>query len=101
MDEMEDRARRQLHRMHELNEQMSSIRVRETSTDGSVTVEVDGNGMMCDLDLSSAITRLSPREFEEVLVSTAKRAAAQAFSQRGELITAFNEEIAESLSRNR
>lgn len=98
MDELEDRARRQLHRMRELSEQMSSIRVREASSDGAVTVEVDANGTLCDLDLTPAITRLSPQEFEEVLVSTANRAAAQAFSRRGELITAFNEELAESIS---
>ncbi|WP_245720023.1 YbaB/EbfC family nucleoid-associated protein [Nocardia uniformis] len=101
MDELEDRARRQLHRMRELGEQTSRIRVREVSSDGSVTVEVDGNGALCDLDLTSAITRLSAREFEEVLVETANRAAAQAFSQRGELITEFNEEATETQTQVR
>ncbi|WP_019926181.1 YbaB/EbfC family nucleoid-associated protein [Nocardia sp. BMG111209] len=92
MDELVARAERRLEQMRELGEATARVRARETSPDGAVTVEVDGNGALLDLSLSAAISRLTPTEFDRVVVDTARRAAAAAFARRGELITAFNRE---------
>ncbi|MBF6297646.1 YbaB/EbfC family nucleoid-associated protein [Nocardia amamiensis] len=95
MDALEARVHRQLNRMRDLADQMAAVRVRETSPDGAVTAVVDGNGALVDLELSGAITKLSPAEFERILVSTAASAARRAFAERGALVTSFNEEVAE------
>ncbi|MEU2034652.1 YbaB/EbfC family nucleoid-associated protein [Nocardia amamiensis] len=95
MDALEARVHRQLNRMRDLADQMAAVRVRETSPDGSVTAVVDGNGALVDLVLSGAIAKLSPAEFERILVSTAASAARRAFAERGALVTSFNEEVAE------
>ncbi|WP_327112646.1 YbaB/EbfC family nucleoid-associated protein [Nocardia sp. NBC_01730] len=97
MDALEARVHRQLNRMRDLGDQMAAIRVRETSPDGAVTAEVDGNGALCDLVFSDTISKLSPSEFERVLVATAGRAAHLAIVRRGDLVTAFNQEMAESM----
>ncbi|MEV5649108.1 YbaB/EbfC family nucleoid-associated protein [Nocardia sp. NPDC052254] len=94
MDELVARSERQLERMRDLGDRMAGVRVRESSPDGVVTVEVDGNGALLDLVFSPLVNRLSPKEFEQLVVSTAQSAAARAFARRGELITAFNEESA-------
>ncbi|MET8650202.1 YbaB/EbfC family nucleoid-associated protein [Nocardia aurea] len=95
MDALEARVRGQLDRIRDLGERMAAIRVRETSADAAVTAVVDGNGALCDLELSGAIARMSPAEFEQVVVNTAARAAQRAFAERGELVAAFNYEAAE------
>lgn len=97
MDELEARVHRQLNMMRDLGDRMKGIRVRETSPDGAVTAEVDGNGALCDLVFSAAISKLSPSEFESVVVATAGRAAHLAVVRRGELVQAFNTELAESM----
>ncbi|ONM50530.1 hypothetical protein B0T44_09415 [Nocardia donostiensis] len=95
MDELEARANRTLNRLRDLADQMAEVRVRETSSDGAITVVVDGNGTLQDLTLSTAIAKLTPAEFERVLVGTAGRAAQRAFAERGDLVNAFNEELRE------
>ncbi|WP_308188594.1 YbaB/EbfC family nucleoid-associated protein [Nocardia spumae] len=92
MDELVARTERQLERMRDLGDRMAEVRARESSPDGAVTVEVDGNGALLDLVFSPLVNRLTPAEFEQVVVSTAQRAAARAFARRGALITAFNED---------
>ncbi|BDT94292.1 hypothetical protein IFM12275_42680 [Nocardia sputorum] len=92
MDELIARVQNQLYRLTDLNEAMNAIRVTETSPDGAVTAEVDGNAALVDLRFSAAVSRLSPEEFENTVVGTARAAAHKAFAERGELITAFNEE---------
>ncbi|MBO0853859.1 MAG: YbaB/EbfC family nucleoid-associated protein [Nocardia sp.] len=92
MDELVARAESRLERMRDLADRMTGVRVRESSDDGAVTVEVDGNGALVDLAFSAVVNRMSPAEFERVVVSTAHSAAARAFAERGDLITAFNEE---------
>jgi DNA-binding protein YbaB len=94
MDALEDRVQRRLNRMRDLADQMVAVRAHETSPDGVVTVEVDGNGSLLDLRLSAGIAKMSPAEFEKVLVSTAAQAARRAFAERGDLVVAFNEEAA-------
>lgn len=100
MDALEARVHRQLNLMHDLRDRLLDIRVRETSPDGAVTVEVDGNGALCDLVLAPAISRMSPRQFESVVVAVAGRAAHLAIAQRGKLVDAFNTELAESMPGN-
>ncbi|WP_327151652.1 YbaB/EbfC family nucleoid-associated protein [Nocardia sp. NBC_01329] len=97
MDALEARVYRQLNMMRDLGDRLTGIRVRETSPDGAVTAEVDGNGALVDLVLSTEISKLSPAEFESVVVATAGRAAHLAIVRRGELVQAFNTELAESM----
>ncbi|APE33262.1 hypothetical protein BOX37_03975 [Nocardia mangyaensis] len=93
MDELEERVRNRLYRMRDFAEELAAVRGRETSDDGTVTAEVDGNGALVDLRLSSGISRLTAEQFERVLVRTTTAAARSAFERRGVLVTAFNEEI--------
>ncbi|MFI6870178.1 YbaB/EbfC family nucleoid-associated protein [Nocardia sp. NPDC050406] len=93
-DELEARVRQRMYRFQELGDELGAVRGRETSADGAVTVEVDGNGALLDLDFSSEISRLSPDEFERTVVDTANAAARNAFAKRAALVTRFNEEIA-------
>ncbi|MEV6771291.1 YbaB/EbfC family nucleoid-associated protein [Nocardia sp. NPDC051030] len=94
MDELEDRVRRQLYRFQDLADQMAAVRGRETSEDGAVTAEVDGNGALKDLQFSSAVSRMTPGEFERAVVDTAAAAARNAFERRAEIVNHFNEEMA-------
>lgn len=95
MDELEARANRALDRLRDLTDRMNAVRARKASSDGVVTVEVDGNGALRDLVLTAGIAKLSPKEFEQVLVSTAAEAARAAFAERADLVTTFNREAAE------
>src|SRR5690606_40148123 len=75
MDELEDRVRRQLDRIRDLGDRMAAVQAQESSPGGEVTVVVDGNGALCDLRIGEGVRRLSPREFEQLVVDTAARAA--------------------------
>jgi hypothetical protein len=92
MEQLEARVRAQLDRLRELGENMSGIRVRETSPDGTVAVTVDGNGALLDLRLTSGISGLSTAQFEHNVLDTAGAAARVAFAQRADLVNAFNEQ---------
>ena len=94
MDELEAQVRRQLYRFQDFAEQMAAVRGRETSEDGAVTAEVDGNGALKDLQFSSAVSRMTPAEFERAVVDTAAAAARRAFERRADLVHRFNEEMA-------
>ncbi|MFI5777160.1 YbaB/EbfC family nucleoid-associated protein [Nocardia sp. NPDC051570] len=96
MDELEDSVRRRLYRMRDLGDRMAGVRARETSPDEMITVEVDGNGALLSLELSESISRLSPGEFESVLVATTMAAARRAFTERADLINEFNDEMREA-----
>ncbi|WP_405489176.1 YbaB/EbfC family nucleoid-associated protein [Nocardia sp. NBC_00511] len=94
MDELQEQVRRQLYRFQDLSDQMAAVRGRETSEDGAVTVEVDGNGALQDLRFSSAVSRMTPAEFERAVVGTSAAAARRAFERRAEIVNRFNEETA-------
>ncbi len=94
MDELQEQVRRQLYRFQDLADQMKAVRGRETSEDGAVMAEVDGNGALTDLQFSSAVSRMTPGEFEQAVVSTAAQAARRAFERRAEIVNRFNEEVA-------
>ncbi|MET7768679.1 YbaB/EbfC family nucleoid-associated protein [Nocardia sp. NPDC005366] len=91
MDELVARVRNQLYRLQDLQEATAGIRIEETSSDGAVTVVVDGAGALVGLDFTGAIGKLAPEEFEGVLVRTAHAALARAYAERASLITTFNE----------
>ncbi|MFF2087770.1 YbaB/EbfC family nucleoid-associated protein [Nocardia sp. NPDC058176] len=91
MDELIARVQSQLYRLTDLQDATNGILVTETSPDGAVTAQVDGNAALVGLSFTPAIAKLSPAEFERTLVDTARTAAHRAFAQRGGLITAFNE----------
>lgn len=95
MDELQEQVRRQLYRFQDLADQMAAVRGRETSENGAVTAEVDGNGALKDLQFSSAVSRMTPAEFEQAVVTTAAQAARRAFERRAEIVDRFNEEMAE------
>lgn len=94
MDELIARVQRQLYRLRDLDDAMRGVRAAATSADGAITVEVDGNGAPTGVSFTAAISRLSPEEFEKALVDTARAAAEQAFSERADLVNAYNEENA-------
>ncbi|MVU78950.1 YbaB/EbfC family DNA-binding protein [Nocardia sp. ET3-3] len=94
MDELQEQVRRQLYRFQDLAEQMAAVRGRETSEDGAVTVEVDGNGALKDLQFTSAVSRMTPAEFERTVVHTSAQAARRAFERRAEIVNRFNDEMA-------
>lgn len=92
MDELIARVQQQVYRLTDLQEAMAGIAVRETSPDGAVTVEVDGNAALTGLSCTAAIAKMTPAEFERTLVETAHAAASRAISEKAELITTFNSE---------
>ncbi|MGY4102267.1 YbaB/EbfC family nucleoid-associated protein [Nocardia sp. R16R-3T] len=95
MDELMAGVARRLYRLRDLTDDMAGVRGRESAPNGSITVTVDGNGTLLDLRFSQAVSRMTPAEFESALVATAAAAARRAFERRSELVTAFNEEVAE------
>ncbi|MFC8527923.1 YbaB/EbfC family nucleoid-associated protein [Nocardia sp. NPDC057227] len=92
MDELLARVQNQIYRLRDLGDSMDAVRATETSPDGAITVEVNGNGALLDLRLTGAVAKLTPDGFEQALVATARAAATRAFAERGELITTFNAE---------
>ncbi|MEV0061773.1 YbaB/EbfC family nucleoid-associated protein [Nocardia sp. NPDC050718] len=90
MDELIAKVQGQLYRLQDLAEATSGIRAQETSPDGAVTVTVDGSGALIGLEFTTAVSTLSPADFERVLVQTAQAAAHRAFGERAELVTAYN-----------
>ncbi|MEU0872323.1 YbaB/EbfC family nucleoid-associated protein [Nocardia brasiliensis] len=94
MDELIARVQQQMYRLRDLNDATAAILVTETSPDGAVTASVDGNGALVGLELSGAIAKLTPADFEKTLVDTAQAAAYRAFAERAGLVTAYNEESA-------
>ncbi|MET8871155.1 YbaB/EbfC family nucleoid-associated protein [Nocardia sp. NPDC004604] len=95
MDELIASVQRRLYRIRDLTDDMAGVRGRETAPDGSITVEVDGTGALLDLQFSQAVSTMTPAGFESTLVATAAAAVRRAFERRSELVTAFNEEVAD------
>ncbi|MFB7877977.1 MULTISPECIES: YbaB/EbfC family nucleoid-associated protein [unclassified Nocardia] len=90
MDELIAKVQGQLYRLQDLNEATQDIRAQETSPDGAVTATVDGAGALVGLEFTAAVGKLSPADFERVLVETARAAAHRALGERAELVSAFN-----------
>lgn len=79
--------------MRRLAADLAAVRVDHTDTDGTITVSVDGVGRLLDIRLTQGISRLSPSEFERVLVATAAAAVRRALGTRGQLIEEFNGQV--------
>ncbi|MEV3963161.1 YbaB/EbfC family nucleoid-associated protein [Nocardia sp. NPDC050193] len=92
MDELIARVRQQVYRLTDLRDALARILITETSSDGTVTVEVDGNASLTGLSFTGAISKLTPEEFEKTLVDTARAAAHRALTELGALINEFNAE---------
>ncbi|MFI9535537.1 YbaB/EbfC family DNA-binding protein [Nocardia fusca] len=90
MDELLARVQQQVFRLTDLRDAMTGILITETSSDGTVTVEVDGNAALTGLSFTGAISKLTPAQFEKTLVDTARAAAHRAVTELGELINDFN-----------
>ncbi|GAA1479960.1 hypothetical protein GCM10009624_04000 [Gordonia sinesedis] len=97
MDELEARAHAQLDRMHEVNEKLGAVVVRETSPDDLVTVEVDGVGALTGLWLADGANELGGDRLGEQIVATAALAAQRAFAQRAAITEDFTTSFAELL----
>ena len=92
MDELIARVQGQLNRLQDLGDSLNGIEVTETSSDGAVTVTVDGSAALVDLQLTDDIREMTPDEFEAALVDTARTAATRALGEQAELVTEFNSE---------
>ncbi|NDK91951.1 YbaB/EbfC family nucleoid-associated protein [Gordonia desulfuricans] len=95
MDELEARAAAQLGRLREFGEQLARIRVRETSADDAVTVEVDGNGVLLGLWLADGMERLGGARLGETIVTTSALAAQRAFAARAAVTEEFTDSFTE------
>ncbi|WP_216893720.1 YbaB/EbfC family DNA-binding protein [Nocardia alni] len=90
LDQALTRLRTHSERLHMLSDRLRAIRAQESSPDGEIEIVVDGEGTPIELRLRATVSRMSPKEFERVLVATAERAARRAFGEHGQLIAEFN-----------
>ncbi len=95
MDELLERAGRQLDCLRGASEQLSQISATSTCPGGHVTATVDGQGALTGLTFADSARTVDPAVLGDVIVATAARAAAQAFARRAALITQFNDELTE------
>jgi hypothetical protein len=95
MDELEARARTQLDRLRDVNEQLAAISERETSPDDRVTAEVDGVGSMTGLWFAPSAHEIGAAELGHLVVATAAVAAGRAFTRRAAVLEDFNESFAD------
>lgn len=95
MDELEARARRQLDRLHHVNEQLAAISARETSPGDHVTAEVNGVGELTGLWFAPSALALGGDALGQLIVSTAGVAAGRAFARRAAILEDFNESFSE------
>ena len=78
-----------------LNEQCAAIKVRATSRDRAVSVEVDGAGSLTALTIRSAATRLDADALAGLIVNIAQTAAKSAVDQQKQLVDQFNSQSRE------
>jgi hypothetical protein len=79
--------------LHGLNDHCEAIRVRATTRNRAVSVEVDAMGALTDLTLGSAATQLSPNELSELIVNIGQTAAKAALARRDQLVAQFRLEF--------
>lgn len=93
MDELLERAQRQLDCLRGAAEQLSRISATVTCPGGHVTATVDGEGALTGLTLADSARGIDAAVLGDVVVATAARAAAQAFARRSALLTQFNDDL--------
>lgn len=91
MDELEARANAQLNSLHDVQERLAAISVRETSPDDLVTVEVDGVGALTGLWLAPGANELGGRRLGDLIVSMSALAAQRAFARQAAITSDFTE----------
>lgn len=79
--------------MESLQAQTAGIRVRVSSPDKVVTVEVDGVGAMTGLWLGPGITRHTDSSLSALIVETAQHAARASLHRRNTLIQEFTDQF--------
>ncbi|RPA58081.1 YbaB/EbfC family DNA-binding protein [Gordonia oryzae] len=79
--------------MESLQAQTTGIRVRVSSPDKVVTVEVDGVGAMTGLWLGPGITRHTDSSLSMLIVETAQHAARASLHRRNNLIKEFTDQF--------
>jgi hypothetical protein len=88
-DSVVARMARQRDLLHDLNDQCRAIRVRATSRDRAITVEVDGTGTLTGLTLRGPATRLGANELAEAIVNIGLTADRAAIDRRDQLFEQF------------
>ncbi|NUS43979.1 MAG: YbaB/EbfC family DNA-binding protein [Mycobacteriaceae bacterium] len=94
MDDLEFETWRRLYAVLELQDNIAAIRVRESSTDGAVSVEVDGAGAPQVISFTRTVSTMAPCEVEQLVAASTDRAARRALAERGGLVADFNEQFA-------
>ena len=84
--------------MEALNTQTTGIRVRVSSPDKVVTVEVDGVGAMTGLWLNAGISKHTDSSLAALIVETAQYAARASLQRRNELVSEFTARFDEEQS---
>ena len=92
-DRVVARIARQRDLLHSFKEHCDAIRVRATTRNRAVSVEVDAMGGLTDLTLGSAATQLSPNELSELIVNIGQTAAKAALARRDQLVAQFRAEF--------
>lgn len=77
----------------DLNERSAAIKVRASSRDRAVSVEVDGTGSMTALSIRSTATTLPAEELATLIVNIAQTAAKSAVAQQRLLLEQFGPEL--------
>ncbi|WP_279102762.1 YbaB/EbfC family nucleoid-associated protein [Gordonia bronchialis] len=81
--------------METLNSETTAIRVRVSSPDKVVTVEVDGVGAMTGLWLSPGITKHTDTSLSALIIETAQHAARASLQRRNQLVQEFTARFAD------
>lgn len=84
------RVEQQRELMEALNADTTAIRVRVSSPDKSVSVEVDGVGALTGLWLTAGIQKYSGSALSALIVETAQHAARASLQRRNQLIQEFS-----------
>lgn len=81
-----DQFRHKLHERQSAIHELETIKVTHTSPDGRVTVEVDSDGRLTNLRLSSDAAALSPSQISAAVMQTYQLAAREAAARAAELL---------------
>ncbi len=95
MDEVQQRAERQLQALEGVHARLNALTITETSDDGRVTVDVDVTGAMTGLTLLPGAGNSQPAALADLIVRTAVRAATKVFTERADIMTDFVADFAE------
>ncbi|MFE7797965.1 YbaB/EbfC family nucleoid-associated protein [Nocardia sp. NPDC057440] len=78
VEQLIDSYEEQQDRLTEIHRQLDALRLQTRSSDGSVEVTVDANGVLTDLSLTPAALRRTADELARMIVQATQEAARQA-----------------------